>query len=456
LAGSLLAPHQEVTAMAETVEERLRAAWARTDQIFDILTPDAWLAQPISLRHPFVFYVGHLPAFAWNHICGGVLGEPAFNAAYDELFSRGIDPDVDDPSRCHDHPDVPSQWPAPSAVLEYRDRVRALVLGAGAAVAERADVHPMAVNDRVFSMVIEHEAMHQETLLYMMQRLDFAAKRRPGGLPEYALGPGRTGGPVDVAAGCARLGAAFDELGFGWDNEFGAVDVEVPAFAIDATPVTNAQFLAFVEAGGYRRADLWREDDWAWRRHADLHHPVVWEAREGGLVYRTMFDLLPLDAVADWPVYVSLAEARAFARWKGGRLPTEAEYQRAAYGDGDAGGGASRPAAIPASARGNFDFRHWAPTPVGTHPDVASAFGAHDLIGDGWEWTDTPFAGLPGFEAYIPGYPGYSADFFDGKHFVLKGASWATPAELVRPSFRNWFQAHYPYVFAKLRCAFDR
>jgi ergothioneine biosynthesis protein EgtB len=443
--------------MAETVEERLRAAWARTDQIFDILAPDAWLAQPISLRHPFIFYVGHLPAFAWNHVCAGVLQRPAFNAAFDDLFSRGIDPDVDDPTRCHDHPDVPDQWPASPAVLGYRDRVRAAVLGAAGAVAERADVHPMAVDGRVFSMVIEHEEMHQETLLYMMQRLDLASKRRPSWLPGYALGPGRVGGPVEVGAGRATLGVALDDLPFGWDNELGAVDARVARFSIDATAVTNAQFLEFVESGGYRRAELWHEDDWAWRLHADLHHPVVWETRDGRWVYRTMFDLLPLASVGDWPVYVSLAEARAYARWKGGRLPTEAEYHRAAYGEADdRAGGLAGSAAVQPPARGNFDFRQWAPTPVGTHPDGASRFGVHDLIGDGWEWTETPFAGFPGFEAYIPGYPGYSADFFDGKHYVLKGASWATAADLVRPTFRNWFQAHYPYVFAKFRCVFDR
>jgi formylglycine-generating enzyme required for sulfatase activity len=157
--------------------------------------------------------------------------------------------------------------------------------------------------------------------------------------------------------------------------------------------------------------------------------------------------------VRDWPVYVSLAEARAYARWQGGRLPTEAEFHRAAFGDMVS---AARPfpwgAAMPGAQHGNFDFQRWAPTPVGSHPEGASAWGVHDLIGDGWEWTETPFTGLPGFEPYIPAYPGYSADFFDGKHYVLKGASWATARDLVRPSFRNWFQAHYPYVFAKFRC----
>jgi formylglycine-generating enzyme required for sulfatase activity len=151
-------------------------------------------------------------------------------------------------------------------------------------------------------------------------------------------------------------------------------------------------------------------------------------------------------------VYVSLAEARAFARWQGGRLPTEAEFHRAAFGapgDDQRGAAATPPAVL---TGGNVDFKRWEPAPVGTHPDAASPWGVYDLIGDGWEWTDTVFDGHPGFEAYIPGYPGYSADFFDGKHYVLKGGSWATAAELVRPSFRNWFQAHYPYVFAKFRC----
>ena len=443
--------------MAETIEERLTAVWARTDRIFDILTPETWLAQPIALRHPFIFYLGHLPAFAWNHVCGGVLDCQPFNALFDDLFSRGIDPDVDDPSHCHDHPEVPARWPALGEVLDYRDRVRAAVLAAAGPVADRGETHAMAREGRVFSMVVEHELMHQETLLYMLQRLDFERKIRPAWLPAYIEGPGRPAGPVEIPAGLATLGASINDLAFGWDNEFPSLRMPVPAFAVDATPVTNAQFLAFMEAGGYRRPELWCDDDWAWRQHSELGHPMVWEQREERFVYRTIFDRLPLSSVGDWPVYVSLAEARAYARWKGRRLPTEAEYHRAAFGDRD--GRARRfpwGAGAPAVLHGNFDFHHWAPTPVGSHPEGASAWGVQDLIGDGWEWTDTPFAGLPGFEASIPGYPGYSADFFDGKHYVLKGASWATAADLVRPSFRNWFQAHYPYVFAKFRCASDR
>lgn len=439
--------------MAETVVERLSATWARTDRIFEILAPNAFLAQPIALRHPFIFYVGHLPAFAWNHICAGVLGQPSFNAGFDELFSRGIDPDVDDPTHCHAHPEIPDSWPPLEKVLAYRDRVRAAVLDSVDAVAERAGTHVMARDERVFTMVIEHELMHQETLLYMMQQLAFDLKVRPSWLPPVTLGRGRPPATVQVPAGTATLGAGLTDLSFGWDNEFPPVQVFVPSFRVDQTPVTNGQYLAFVKNGGYSRPELWSDGDWDWSRAEKLNSPPVWTEKDGRWLYRGLFDLLPLDSVADWPVYVSLAEARAYACWQGNRLLTEPEFHRAAFGDPT---GAERVfpwgVTAPGEGHGNFDFRSWSPTPVGAHPEGASAWRVHELVGNGWEWTLTPFTGFPGFEACIPGYPGYSADFFDGKHFVLKGASWATAAELVRRSFRNWYQAHYPYVFAKFRC----
>lgn len=442
--------------MTQTIAERLQRAWQRTDLIFSTLKPEAFLAQPISLRHPFIFYVGHLPAFAWIHICGGTLARPPFAPAFDDMFSRGIDPDVDDPEQCHDHPDVPERWPEIDTVLGYRDRVRAAVLASIDAVAERSSADPMARNGRVFSMVVEHELMHQETLLYMVQQLAPELKARPSWLPDFALGePGRRR-PVAVAAGRATLGADFEALAFGWDNEFPSASVEVGAFAIDTLPVSNAEFLEFVQSGAYNQSGLWREEDWAWKIRTGFDHPCFWVRRNGAWLYQTAFDLLPLADARGWPAYVSLAEARAFARWRGGRLPTEPEFHRAAYGRP---AGREHPAPgtedTAAPGRGNFDFASWAPVPAGSHPRAASAWGVHDLVGNGWEWTDTPFEGFPGFKAYIERYPGYSADFFDGKHYVLKGASWATDGDLVRPSFRNWYQAHYPFVFAKFRCVWD-
>jgi len=160
---------------------------------------------------------------------------------------------------------------------------------------------------------------------------------------------------------------------------------------------------------------------------------------------------VPIEKAWDWPVFVTWAEASAYARRHGRRLPTEAEYDRAAYGRPDGRSGTfSWGDEPPRTGHGNFGFRHWTPVPVGSHPDGRSAFGVLDLVGNGWEWTATPFAPFPGFEP-LPGYPGYSADFFDGRHYVLKGASWATDDGLVRRTFRNWFRPQYPHLFAQFR-----
>jgi formylglycine-generating enzyme required for sulfatase activity len=166
-----------------------------------------------------------------------------------------------------------------------------------------------------------------------------------------------------------------------------------------------------------------------------------------------MFEWLALPS--SWPVYVSHAEASAFARWRGARLPTEAEFQRAAFGTPGhqervhPWGGAE-----PAAAHGVFDFSSWDPEPAGSHPAGRSACDVEDLVGNGWEWTSTPFAPFPGFQP-MASYPEYSADFFDGEHYVMKGASPATARELLRPTFRNWFRSHYPYVYATFRLGKD-
>ncbi len=228
--------------------------------------------------------------------------------------------------------------------------------------------------------------------------------------------------------------------------------VDVPAFEIDTHNVTNAAYLDFVEAGGYRTRDLWTDDEWAWKESERLEFPIFWVKRDGAWYWHGMFEDLPLPLA--WPVYVSQAEASAFARWRKRRLPTEAEYHRAAFGTPDGDGGNERlfpwgdDPADP--SRGNFDFSNWEPVPAGSRPSGASAWGVHDLVGNGWEWTSSIFGPFPGFSA-MASYPEYSADFFDNQHYVMKGASSATAAELVRRSFRNWFRPNYPYVYATFR-----
>jgi formylglycine-generating enzyme required for sulfatase activity len=285
----------------------------------------------------------------------------------------------------------------------------------------------------------------------MWHRLAYDRKARPGKTPPPVTG-GNPPRPATarIPAGTATLGMTREHSRFGWDNEFPEHRVEVPSFEIDLHDATNQDFLEFVEAGGYSRRDLWDEEGWEWRARAGIEHPLFWERETGRWSWRGMFERIPLPAA--WPVYVSHAEARAYAAWKGKGLPTEAQFHRAAYGTPE---GAERSfpwgEEAPDPTRGNFDFASWDPVPVGSCPAGSSAWGVHDLVGNGWEWTSTVFEGFPGFRP-MPTYPNYSADFFDGNHYVIKGASPATAKELLRRSFRNWFRGNYPYVYATFRC----
>ena len=374
-----------------------------------------------------------------NKLVRESLGRPPVDAELEVLFERGIDP----PAEGGVAPPAIA-WPTREVVTAYVRRADAAVERAFAAGTPGR--YPDA-----FVTVIEHEFMHQETLRYMLHRLPYDAKRAPAGAPPpETAGVAPRAEAVPIPAGVATLGAAPGEIPFGWDNEFPKTCATVPAFAIDATPVTNADFLAFVEAGGYGEAALWSPEDLEWLARQGVTHPAFWRRERGEWLWAGQFGAVPLPPF--WPVWVSHAEASAYARWKGRRLPTEAEYHRAAFGT-PAGPERAFPwgDAAPAPEHGNFGAHRNDPVPVGSRPRGASAWGVHDLVGNGWEWTSTPFAPFEGFTP-MPIYPPYSTDFFDGRHFVLKGASPATPDGLVRRTFRNWFQGRYPYVYAKFRC----
>ncbi len=435
-----------------TVLDRLEAAWRRSDEIFSMLAPGSFHERPISLRHPFIFYVGHLPVFGWNQVCRRLLEKEPFRREFDDLFERGIDPlsESDPAARSR------TNWPELAEIESYRDRVRAALREAFAEVASTRSRDPLLENARIFEVVLEHELMHHETLLYMVQQLDRRKRFRPEGWPEPAgSGAGRRRAEkIRIREGAATLGADFGEIPFGWDNEFPKRAERVPAFAIDSLPVTNAEFLEFVEAGGYGDPRCFSAEGLSTLRRHGVREPRFWTRESGALSVRTLFDDVPFETAASWPVTVSWIEADAFARWRGERLPTEAELLRASHGT--PGGGERRHPwgdEEPSERHGNFDFRGVSPGPVGTHPEGRSAFGVEDTVGDGWEWTATAFQPHPGFRPWIRTYPGYSADFFDAEHYVLLGASFATSKELVRRSFRNWFQPNYPFVFSKFRCA---
>jgi gamma-glutamyl hercynylcysteine S-oxide synthase len=419
---------------------------ARSRAIFDLLAEDAYYSQPIELRHPIVFYDGHLPAFSFNTLVKRGLGERGIDARLEQLFARGIDPSEDEGAPR----DARADWPSRDEVRSFAAEADRRVIDAleHATLARAGD--PLLDRGEAVFAILEHEAMHQETLLYMWHRLPFAQKTAPADYVPRTTGDVPAQEWIHVPAGRARLGVDRDAVAFAWDNERPSRVEQVDAFDIDRHDVTNDAFMKFVEAGGYADQQWWSGEDFAWIRREGVRHPLFWERHNDHWYWRGMFALIPLPP--SWPVYVSFAEASAFARWRGARLPTEPEFQRAAYGTLD---GHERPfpwgIAEPSPAHGVFDFRSWDPEPAGSHPEGRSAWGVDDLVGNGWEWTRTPFAPFDGFQP-IPSYPEYSADFFDNQHFVMKGASPATARELLRPTFRNWFRPHYPYVYATFRC----
>lgn len=426
---------------------RYRRLRERSSQLFDLVSESAYYTRPILLRHPTVFYEGHLPAFSFNTLVKRALGEGGIDERLETLFARGIDPSEADSSASG------CQWPHRDEVRQFADEADARVLRALESSELDRPGHPLLDRGEAAFVILEHEAMHQETLLYMWHRLPFDDKQRPADYRPCVHAPLPVAEWRAVPPGRATLGVDRDVLAFGWDNELPSCIASVPAFEIERHDVTNAAFLQFVEAAGYRDPRWWRPEDWAWIQSERIEHPLFWQPSDRGWMWRGMFELIALPMA--WPVYVSHAEARAYAAWRGGRLPTEAEFQRAAYGSPDGG---ERPfpwgAAAPDRTHGTFDFASWDPTPVGAHPAGQSAWGIDDLIGNGWEWTGSVFAPFPGFVP-SPSYPEYSADFFDGDHYVMKGASPVTARELIRPTFRNWFRPRYPYVYATFRVVRD-
>lgn len=388
----------------------------RSDALFAAIAPPAITSRLIPERHRLIFYLGHLEAFDWNLLAIYTLGWPSFQPAFDRLFSFGIDPPPGELPT-----DRVRDWPRREEIENYNRMAR-----------ERLAEALPHLPQMALAQALEHRLMHLETLAYLLHQMP-PKDKQVAAEGTVAAAP-RRGEWAEVPAGRAWLGRSREAPGYGWDNEFEGHTAAVPAFAIGRYNITNGEYLEFVRAGG-PPPPFWRGgEDGRWRLLA----------MSGEIP-------LPLDA----PVYVSQVQAAAYAARRGARLPTEAEWHRAAYGSAPPG---NEPAAFPWGARrpsamhGNFDFARWDPVPVTAFAAGNSPFGVRQMLGNGWEWTSTRFAPFPGF-APDGFYPGYSQNFFDAGHYVLKGAGPRTAMRLLRRTFRNWFRPEYPYVHATIRLA---
>jgi gamma-glutamyl hercynylcysteine S-oxide synthase len=306
----------------------------------------------------------------------------------------------------------------------------------------------------VWELVVQHESQHNETMLQTLRLAEpgvFSPARRRLPSATAAQGPDM----VRVDGGAFLIGA-LDGLPsgdgrFSYDNERPQVEVELPAFEIDRLPVTNAAYMDWIEEGGYSRRAWWSEEGWSWRQSQGVERPLYWTA-DGE--ERSFDATRPLDP--SLPVmHVSFHEARAFARSRGKRLPTEAEWEKAASSDAGAGAPRRYPWGDepPDGRHANLDQTGFGAAPVGSYPDGAAACGALGLVGDAWEWTSSSFAPYPGFKAFP--YREYSEAFFDGPYRVLRGGSWATRARVARNTFRNWDFPERRQIFSGFRCVQD-
>lgn len=480
------------------------AMWTAWDTVTrDMLPDDELLEKPIKLRNACIFYLGHIPAFLDIHLTRATAGKPTNPPHYHAMFERGIDPDVDDPEKCHSHSEIPDEWPPLDDMLKYQDQVRKRVLE----LYNSGLVNSSKKVARAMWLALEHEIMHLETLLYMLIQSERTLPP-PGTIkPDFeALAKQAAAEAVpnqwfNIPAQNITIGIndPDDNSGpshfFGWDNEKPARKADVGAFSITARPITNGEYAAFLESsgregfpaswsvsnattngttnghanghanghvnGGQNGHTNGHTNGQANGDHVEYNDSPIQPSTQclHGKSVRTVYGSVPLALALDWPVSASYDELSACAGWMGGRIPTLEETRSAyEYAEVIRGRKANQARAenIPAvnghlsndgvqetppatkainglaepnprdffiDLKGkNTGFKHWHPMPVTAR---GNQLGGQCDMGGLWEWTSTAFHQHAGFEP-MELYPLYSADFFDGKHNIVLGGSWAT------------------------------
>ncbi|KAF4549171.1 Histidine-specific methyltransferase-like protein [Elsinoe fawcettii] len=509
-------PEQYASHSVPTVDD-FHAMWKAWDTVTrDMISEDELLDKPIKLRNACIFYLGHIPAFLDIHLTKATQGEPTEPKHYHAMFERGIDPDVDDPEKCHSHSEIPDEWPALSDMLSYQSRVRQRVLSLYASDRAMQDRRVR----RALWLGLEHEIMHLETLLYMLVQSEKTLPPPATVKPDFeALA--KHAESIAVPNEWFSIPAQEIDIGIddpddnsgrehymGWDNERPRRAVKVGKFEITGRPITNREYAAFLEATG----NISTPSSWVEKETSNGHVNGRITGRSNGSVQdhtngmtagpsksflanksvRTVYGPISLQHALDWPVAASFDELAACAAYMGGRIPTF-EETRSAYhyaeiqrrkeaqqslsptipavnghlvNDGveesPPNGHSTRPAGAGSGlnprdlfvdlTHTNTGFKHWHPVAVS---DKGDRLGGQSDMGGLWEWTSTTLRPWEGFQA-MDLYPGYTADFFDEKHNIVLGGSWATMPRIAgRKSFVNWYQRNYPYVWAGARLVRD-
>ncbi len=413
----------------------------RSLDLLEPVDPDALARQHSPLMSPLIWDLAHIGNYEDLWLLRA-LGDPGVGPQHDDTY---------DAFR-HARKDRPGLALLDEAgARRYLQDVRQRALDRLDGVDLEVDpAHPLLAGGFVYGMVVQHEHQHDETMLATLNLM-----AQPGYRPAVVPAPvpaAPVPGEVLVEAGPFVMGT--DDEPWAYDNERPAHEVDLAAFWMDAAPVTNGEYAEFIDAGGYHDPAWWDPKGWAWRQDADLRHPQFW-ARPGREWCRTRFGFHEPVPAGEPVQHVCWYEADAFARWAGKRLPTEAEWEKAASWDPVSARKRRYPwgDAPPTGHHANLDQRHFGPAAVGAFPAGASAYGCAQLIGDVWEWTASDFQPYPGFVAYP--YREYSEVFYGPDYKVLRGGSWATHPSAVRTTFRNWDYPNRRQIFAGFRCARD-
>jgi iron(II)-dependent oxidoreductase len=428
----------ETERLRERVAVELERSRARTALLTDAVDDDDLVRQHSPLMSPLVWDLAHVGNQEELWLVRDVGGREPVRHDIDELYDAFRHPRGD-------RPRLPLLGPkeARGYVRTVRDKVLDLLAGVP------LEGRRLTTDGFAFGMIVQHEQQHDETMLATHQ-LRSGAPVLEASPPPAA--PVRVTGEVLIPGGRFTMGTSTEAWAL--DNERPAHDVDVPAFFIDAAAVTNGEYARFIADGGYDQSRWWSESGWRHRVQADLTAPMHWQCDGDGWAYTRFGRTEPVDP-HEPVVHVCFYEAEAYATWAGKRLPTEAEWEKAARFDPATGRSRRYPWGddSPQPHHANLSQAHLSPAPAGAFPAGASPLGVHQLIGDVWEWTGSDFAGYPGFAAFP--YREYSEVFFGPKHKVLRGGSFGTDAAACRGTFRNWDYPIRRQIFSGFRCARD-
>ncbi len=418
----------------QEIRDYFTSTWDLYDRLFDIMACDeAYYLRPDPLRHPLIFYLGHTATFYINKLVLAKVITDRVNPRFESIFAVGVDEmswdDLD--GKNYD-------WPSVAEVFAYRKEARRVIEGI---IDELPLRMPVTWEDPFWPILmgVEHERIHVETSSVLMRQLPLDQVKSTADwtvCPD--AGPAPTNELLPVPGATVTLGKDRDHRLYGWDNEYGHQEREISSFEAAKFLVSNGEFREFVSDGGYENEAWWTEEGWAWKSYKKATMPLFWAGdAKAGYQLRCLTRLI--DMPWNWPVEVNQLEAKAFCNWKASvtgkpvRLPTELEWHRllehTQVPDQPEWNG----------SEGNINLAHYASScPVDKH--LNAGFG--DVVGNVWQWTETPIGGFSGFKVH-PVYDDFSLPTFDTQHNLMKGGSWISTGNEATHDARYAFRRHF-------------